>query len=222
MKRAEWFVVHNKNTMKPSILILFWVLTSHLASAQIALKTGATYSYQKSNESTSSQLAADIPSLFVFLGESRYFEAGFEALKFSNTRSSSGPTIRDYETVVSPFFEYGFIKGNTDNALKFKIGAKATLNNNFSGHSPRYSTEYPFSAYESTITLAVKPGLLYAVNEKIFLDFVVPINILNAGYYRSNLENPAIPIRQQQQSSLRSAFFPETYQVSLGIIYRPG
>ncbi len=208
--------------MKPSILLLLAILGSHLTAAQMGIKAAATYTHKKANESTSSRFAANTPSLVYFFKENRYFEVGFDALKVSKDKFTSGPTFSNYETAVAPFFEYGFIKGKPDARLKFKIGAKATLNNSFSGNTPRSSSEFQFSTYESTITLAVKPGLFYAVSDKLYLDFVVPITLLNGGYYRSNLENPAIPIRQQQQASLRNTFFPEIYQASLGLIYRPG
>lgn len=211
----------SRNCMKSTSLLFAAFMLPIAAFAQPGLSVGARYSHFSASHGSSSQLTATIPSVFYFVKSKSYLEAGLDKMSLVSNRPSAPYDGRTFEIVLSPFIEYGFLLGAESKKLKYRLGGRGTLVNLLRTFRPNTSTQFPNDYFESAVSLAITPGILFPINQRLILNAGLAIDFLRLRYSSSFTENPSIPVRQQRARSWSDDFFPGSSSVSAGLIFLP-
>lgn len=185
---------------------------------QSALKLGASYRYS-SGDGYTSQFQVDVPAYFNLLPHDRYVEAGLDAFRLSQKKVEGNTTGTTFTSDFSPYFEYGVLTGSSVKKARFKLGARAILNNSFQHYNPNTSIAFRNSYFTSGIRVAVVPAVFIKMRDRLYFDLVIPVNLVTWRFEHSRMDNPAVPIADQRSNSWVGDFLPPVYQVKMGIVY---
>ncbi len=189
--------------------------------AQPGLSVGARYSHFSASDGSSSQLTATIPSVFYFVKSRSYLEAGLDKMSVASDRPQGLSDSKTLQIVLSPFVEYGVLLGSESKKLKYRLGARGTWDNLFRTFRPNTSIQFPNDYFESAIGLAITPGIMFPMNQRLIFNAGLAIDFLRLGYSSSFTKNPSIPIRQQRTRIWSDDFFPGSASLSAGLIFLP-
>jgi hypothetical protein len=207
--------------MKPTMLLFAAFLLPIFTFAQPGLGIGTRYSHFSASHGSSSQLTATIPSVFYFVKSKSYLAAGLDKMSLVSNRPSAPYDGRTFEIILSPFVEYGVLLGAESKKLKYRLGARGTLGNVLRTFRPNTTTQFPTDYFESAVSLAITPGILFPINKRLIFNAGFAIDLLRLGYSSSFTENPSIPVRQQRARSWSDDYFPGSSSVFAGLIFLP-
>lgn len=121
-------------------------------------------------------------------------------------------------------FRYEVFKDLTPNRkeLQFAIGAALHPYYVSIRHTPIMDGIYPSSMEWYGANLNLIPRVTYAISERLHLDLNVPVKAFDYRFHKEQINNPAIPIRQQINQYAKSIFFEGAYTIRFGIAYSLG
>jgi hypothetical protein len=136
-----------------------------------------------------------------------------------NYEFRKGDTFEGQATTYS--FRYEFGKAWTSESRKFGFFLGAGINPYYT--HIEYTPENEFTYYSSTKVYGgafnVIPRVNYKLSRRINIEINVPLKVYDLRWEKNRVDNPAIPIRQQQTEDFDDIFFESAYTIRFGLIY---
>ena len=85
---------------------------------------------------------------------------------------------------------------------------------------PKDETTYYVSTTFYGFTVNITPRVTYMISKHFIIDLNVPFKIYDLRVEKYKVENPAIPIRQQENTDVHNIFFETAYTIRLGVMYK--
>ncbi|HYI76564.1 MAG TPA: hypothetical protein VEW65_03035 [Chryseolinea sp.] len=119
-------------------------------------------------------------------------------------------------------FRYEISKTLTDKAKKFSFLLGVGINPYYVHieYEPNVENTYYWSTKLYGFALNITPRIRYKVSQRFSFDLNVPLKIYDLRGEKINVENPAIPIRQQTTNEYSNIFFESAYTIRFGLMYK--
>ena len=216
-------------------IVLFVVSTSSFAQTAIKLNAHSQYhstetiwKYNTSEiivsmeENTFSVLP--MPTISFFNSTGNFHELGLSNLKYKvdETQSimvdnsiRSGEKVHTFEIALR--YDYNFELSKNIKALKPYLGVSASLGYSNEINVPKITSAFKSNENKLVSSIGIVPRMVWKLNETIFLDLNIPINVFQVEYKSQRIHNPSLPLEQQRNSIVDVSFLPINYEVRLGI-----
>lgn len=118
-------------------------------------------------------------------------------------------------------FRYEISKSISSDRSPLKVAIGAALHPYYVSieHTPVIDLIYPSSARWYGASLNLIPRLTYTISERFFLDLNIPVKAFDYRFHKEQVNNPAIPVRQQVNQYAESIFFEGAYTIRFGVGY---
>ena len=117
-------------------------------------------------------------------------------------------------------YEISKLLTHKDKRFSFLLGAGINPYYVHIEYEPNVENTYYFSTKLYGFALNITPRLRYKVSQRFSLDLNVPLKIYDLRGEKNNVENPAIPIRQQKTKTYSNIFFETAYTIRFGLMYK--
>jgi hypothetical protein len=113
-------------------------------------------------------------------------------------------------------YNLDLLKGKPDARLRPVIGFSAGPYFSRSSMKPFVSLSYPVNETRVGITLGIIPGIQYNIYNNWYLEFNVPVSVVDLGIHFENVENPVLADEQHKNSTFEIQEFPAQVHLRLG------
>lgn len=119
-------------------------------------------------------------------------------------------------------FRYEVSKTLTNKAKRFSFLIGVGINPYYVHieYEPNVETTYYWSTKLYGFALNITPRIRYKVSQRFSFDLNVPLKIYDLRGEKNNVENPAIPIRQQTTNAYSNIFLESAYTIRFGLMYK--
>ena len=141
----------------------------------------------------------------------------------STGKSSLVSVLRKKNNTIAFRYEYDvllFKKKNADSKLKTYLGLSVNPYFSHTKYSSSIASMFTTSQNSFGALIAIIPRINYNINEKLFVDFNIPMNIIDMNVTSDITENPAIPVPQRSISTLNFSQLPDQFLVRFGLGFR--
>lgn len=175
------------------------------------------------------------PSVSISLANGNFHEFELSRLLFNHTNSvtnlvidSTGKTVQTIAgqktTNVLLGFRYAYdmmlFKKKEGTKIQSYLGFSANPYFSNSKYVPIVSASYPTNQNNIGVTLSIIPRLNYNLNDKWFLDFNIPINIIDVNWTFKSDQNPALIEQLQTTTTGEFSTFPRKFLFRFGVGFR--
>jgi hypothetical protein len=109
-------------------------------------------------------------------------------------------------------------KFDSDGPLKFSLGAG--FNPYFTQLDfPETGNNFPVIQKILGASLNVVPRLSYNISKRFSAELNIPFKLYDFQFFRYNVRDPGLSLRQQTRDEVKSIFFQNAYTIRLGVIY---
>jgi hypothetical protein len=117
---------------------------------------------------------------------------------------------------------YEFSKRLTNESKRFGFSIGAGINPYYLHieYIPNVETTYYWSTELYGFALNFTPRINYKISRRFNVDLNVPLKIYDLRGEKNEVNNPAIPIRQQTTNDVDHIFFESAYTIRLGLAYK--
>jgi len=99
------------------------------------------------------------------------------------------------------------------------FGLSSQLYYTFSEYVPYTSMTFPAREQDLGLLFSLVPGVLIHLNEKMALDFNIPLGIYDFRLNMTKEDNPLLPVRNRKNSKFIGEFIPNYVNFRIGLIY---
>jgi hypothetical protein len=85
---------------------------------------------------------------------------------------------------------------------------------------PKTSNAYTATQLHMGSTASANAHAMYKLSKRLLVDFSLKLGLVDFRFYRQQVHNPVIPIRQQVNDTYSFDFLPDAYTIRLGLGYR--
>lgn len=129
---------------------------------------------------------------------------------------TGGERVFNIQSYLRFQYNYGLTKNETAK-LKPYIGASARYFVDYYISKPHTALFFPTNELNTGFTLSVVPALKWDINEKVFLDFNIPFDLLDAYFTREQVGNPSISEENRVNTSITFKELPKRYNFRIGV-----
>ncbi|HMG93724.1 MAG TPA: hypothetical protein VK589_26885 [Chryseolinea sp.] len=170
-------------------------------------------------------LAVDIHTKNGFLHEVEFFipeiSKSVDNIQYPmNYEFRKDATFDGEATSYSLRYELSKTLTNESNRFAFAIGAGINPYYVHIEYIPNVETTYYWSTKLYGFGLNLIPRINYKISRRFIIDLNVPLKIYDLRAEKNQVNNPAIPIRQQETEDLHHIFFESAYTIRLGLEYK--
>lgn len=141
----------------------------------------------------------------------------------STGQSSLASSLRTRNNMIAFRYEYDlllFKKKKADSKLKSYLGLSVNPYFSNTKYSSSIASMFTTSQQSFGALVAFIPRINYNVNERLFVDVNLPINLMDMNVTTERAENPAIPVPQRSISTLNFSQLPDQFLVRFGVGFR--
>ena len=136
-----------------------------------------------------------------------------------NSQLISGEIVKRFNFGAKYEFSYKIFK-QSNSRLSYYIGSSYSLGYSWNSRTPKLSSQYKTSSIQVSNIISLVPRLNFNLSDKWFIDFNIPINLIDFLIVRSKYMDPVLPINQQTGSYSDVNFLPNTINFKLGIGFK--
>jgi hypothetical protein len=224
---------------EPSKILLFLsaVLYTHCATGQkqryLKIYQNTDYVQQESSYRNSQRLIANARNYHLYLKRisvsisvikpklAHEIELSYSSRSIPIVWSKGYNDGSFHETTRFVSFQYELLRPVSLYKKKLKLLLGSGLTSYFLkfAKEPTVTDAYPL--YQSHVggTLSANAHIVYSPTKKLIFDANFKMGIYDARYISTQILNPAIPVRQQRNSTMEYSFFPHAYTFRIGVGY---
>ncbi len=142
-------------------------------------------------------------------------------LTYASSPNQKIPYSGDQTTWIETAFRYQLNHYfNKEKKVIPYIGLSPQLFYNYLNIKPLTSNRFETTEQKLGLNLALVPGLVVNIKNKLALDFDLPLGFYEICLNSHNLRNPALDVDEQKQSEIEGEFIPQTINLRIGVLYK--
>lgn len=223
-----------KTTLLASLLILVSICSfSQKVGIKVYQNTDffeTVYNESRTNLQTSSEqvnfnrftIALDFHTKNNFLHEVEFFipeiSKSLDDVQYPmNYEFRKDDTFDGEATTYSLRYEFSKKLTNESNRFGFSFGAAINPYYVHLEYIPNVETTYYWSTRLYGFAVNLVPRINYKISNRLNIDLNVPLKVYDLRFEENKVNNPAIPIRQQETNDVDHIFFESAYTIRLGV-----
>lgn len=186
---------------------------------------GINYTYTDENYQVNILPA---PTIIMYRQNGNFHEIGISRLQFNIDDNSILRTDLDEHSVYTDGakettfnlgvrYDYNFCLTNKDKSLIGYLGVSISPIYHSRINDPYVNASFVGKYTSTSVLVGVVPRFIWKLNQSIFIDFNIPINLYDLKYEHYRIFNPSLTIKQQSYGYFDSNFLPKFYEVRLGV-----
>ena len=132
------------------------------------------------------------------------------------------PSIQSSGSTYSLRYEINRTLTNQAERFQFNLGAALNPYYVFFEHIPHETNVYYSSTRQYGFAFNIVPRMTYKLGQRFSLDLNVPLKLYDLRVTETEIHNPAIPVRQQNNTEYNNLFFESAYTIRFGVMYAFG